>query len=111
VSEDDRIPGYGPRKAALRRQVAAAGPEALMIFAADKVSKVRELRTAISLADRRHEQLEPGAIRPRRVAHLKRCLGMLQEQLSGSPLVEQLRDELVRLDCDLRNHAKVKAAA
>ena len=40
-----RIPAYAARKAALRDQVAAAGPDALMVFAADKVSKVRELRT------------------------------------------------------------------
>jgi (p)ppGpp synthase/HD superfamily hydrolase len=44
VTDDDRITSYAKRKAALRRQVAAAGDEALMLFAADKLSKVRELR-------------------------------------------------------------------
>jgi (p)ppGpp synthase/HD superfamily hydrolase len=38
VSEDERIAGYGRRKTALRQQAAAAGPEALTIFTADKVS-------------------------------------------------------------------------
>ena len=38
VSEDERITGYAKRKAALRRQAAAAGDEALMLFAADKLS-------------------------------------------------------------------------
>ena len=44
VSEDERISPYAERKAALRNQAAAAGEEALMLFAADKVSKARELR-------------------------------------------------------------------
>ena len=44
VSEDPAIPTYASRKAALRDQVADAGPDALMVFAADKLSKVRELR-------------------------------------------------------------------
>jgi (p)ppGpp synthase/HD superfamily hydrolase len=44
VTEDDRIGDFAARKAALVEQVAQAGPEAQMVFAADKVSKVRELR-------------------------------------------------------------------
>jgi (p)ppGpp synthase/HD superfamily hydrolase len=36
VSEDETISGYQRRKAALRQQAAAAGPEGLVIFAADK---------------------------------------------------------------------------
>jgi (p)ppGpp synthase/HD superfamily hydrolase len=83
VSEDSRIPTYARRKAALRDQVAAAGPEALMVFAADKVSKLRELSL-------------PGApARPpqRRMRHYRRCLELLERRLN-SPLVEQLRCEL-----------------
>lgn len=84
VSEDRAIPTYSRRKAALREQVAAAGPEALMVFAADKVSKVRELSL-------------PGApARPpqRRLTHYRRCLELLERLLSDSPLVAQLRSEL-----------------
>lgn len=44
VSDDERIAGYARRKAALRRQVAGADEEALTLFAADKLSKLRELR-------------------------------------------------------------------
>ena len=44
VSEDKHINGYTSRKAALREQVASAGEEALVLFAADKLSKSRELR-------------------------------------------------------------------
>src|SRR5437764_5021546 len=46
VSEDTRVRGYARRKAALREQVAAAGADAMTVFAADKVSKARELRLA-----------------------------------------------------------------
>jgi (p)ppGpp synthase/HD superfamily hydrolase len=38
VSEDQRILGYAQRKAAFREQVASAVHEALMVFAADKIS-------------------------------------------------------------------------
>src|SRR5438270_2936883 len=55
VTEDEHLRGYRLRKAALRQQVAGAGHDAVMIFAADKVSKVRELRAAISAAGRRGE--------------------------------------------------------
>jgi (p)ppGpp synthase/HD superfamily hydrolase len=101
VSEDQQIARYGQRKAALRQQVAAAGPEALMIFAADKVSKVRELRSALSTATRRHQRLQASLVRPRRLAHLRHSLGMLEEQLSDSPLVAQLRAELAELSRSL----------
>jgi hypothetical protein len=98
VSEDPRIDGYEERKAALRDRVAAAGPDALMIFAADKISKVRELR----LERRRRSRMSgSGASRfalERRLAHYRRCCRMLAERLPQSPLVEQLRTELRRLD-------------
>ncbi len=44
VSEDERIESYDARKRALREQVQAAGADALMVFAADKISKARELK-------------------------------------------------------------------
>jgi (p)ppGpp synthase/HD superfamily hydrolase len=94
VSDDDRIDGYGKRKAALRRQVAAAGEEALTLFAADKLSKLRELRReAVANLDqgtraRRRE------LRARRLRHYQRSLALLEERLSNSPLVRELRGEL-----------------
>jgi (p)ppGpp synthase/HD superfamily hydrolase len=93
VSDDERIAGYGRRKAALRRQVAAAGEEALTLFAADKLSKLRELR--------RERERGPDGVpslrrerRGRRVRHYQRSLALLEERLSSSRLVEQLREEL-----------------
>jgi hypothetical protein len=54
--------------------VQAAGDEALMVFAADKVSKAR-----------------------RKLAHYRHCAQLLEERLADSPLVESLRRELAQL--------------
>lgn len=98
VSDDERIDGYGKRKAALRRQVASAGEEALSLFAADKLSKLRELR--------RETVVDPDAagmsrrvreLRARRLRHYQRSLALLEERLPASPLVRALRDELAAL--------------
>jgi hypothetical protein len=56
VSEDEHISGYIERKGALRHQVAEAGEEALMLFAADKNYKhclelLRELLPESPLVD------------------------------------------------------------
>jgi (p)ppGpp synthase/HD superfamily hydrolase len=90
VTDDARIEGYAARKAALRHQVAGAGTQALTVFAADKLSKLRELRRATAG--------DPGGrirgSRARRLRHYQRSLALLQERLPESPLVLDLRDEL-----------------
>ena len=91
VSEDERIHGYAARKAALRRQAARGGDEALMVFAADKISKARELRLRPPASDAFHSP-----IRDRRIVHYRRCLELLEDRLADSPLVAQFRDELGR---------------
>lgn len=98
VSDDDRITSYAKRKAALRRQVASAGKEALLLFAADKLSKLRELRREIV---RDLNATDPPArtrdVRARRLRHYQRSLALLEERLSTSSLVHELRLELDRL--------------
>jgi HD domain len=95
VSDDDRIDGYGKRKAALRRQVASAGEEALTLFAADKLSKLRELRReAAGSADDGPAPARRRELRARRLRHYQRSLALLEERLPDSPLVRDLRDEL-----------------
>jgi len=90
VTEDEHIHGYAARKAALRSQAEAAGRDAMLVFAADKVSKVRELPV---------ERPGSGAqtvsrTRKRRLIHYRGCLEMLERHLADSPLVVQLRAEL-----------------
>jgi hypothetical protein len=94
VSEDQRIAGYAARKAALRNQVANAGEEALMLFAADKISKVRELSLEDGGSGAGPRVSGKSRLRKRRLAHYQRCLALLQERLPDSPLVTQLGAEL-----------------
>jgi (p)ppGpp synthase/HD superfamily hydrolase len=87
VSDDPTIDDPVERKAALRRQVAEAGERAAVVFAADKVSKARELRVRMSrggFQDRDRAKLE----------HYEASLEMLTDLLSGHQLVDQLRMEL-----------------
>lgn len=90
VSEDPSIEDDGERKAALRSQVARAGDEAVAIFAADKISKVRELRL-----QRSRGRFDPAS--RAKLAHYEASLEMLAEQMPGHELVEQLRMELEAL--------------
>jgi (p)ppGpp synthase/HD superfamily hydrolase len=89
VTEDDRIGDYDARKAALLEQVAQAGPEAQMVFAADKVSKVRELRLHALNA-------RSGATRSyaRYLTYYRDCLRVLETRMPSSRLVSMLRREL-----------------
>ena len=95
VSEDPEIPTYARRKAALRDQVAGAGRDALMVFAADKISKVRELELRQASAK----------VPQRRLTHYRRCLELLERLLADSPLVVQLRSEFDRVTAGTRQRA------
>jgi (p)ppGpp synthase/HD superfamily hydrolase len=45
MTEDPTIEDFQERKAGLRQQIADFGPDATAVYAADKVAKVRELRS------------------------------------------------------------------
>ncbi len=87
VSDDPSIEDAEERKGALRRQVAGAGERAAAIFAADKVSKARELRLRVSRG-------ELGEADRAKIEHYEQSLEMLAEIIPGHDLVEQLRLEL-----------------
>jgi hypothetical protein len=87
VSDDPSIENADEQKAALRRQVAEAGEYAGAIFAADKISRVRELRLRLSqggLGEGDRSKLD----------HYRASLEMLSGLLPGHDLLEQLRAEL-----------------
>jgi (p)ppGpp synthase/HD superfamily hydrolase len=88
VSDDDSIEDDTRRKAALRQQVAQAGESAAVIFAADKVSKARELRIRV----RRRGRFGRGD--RSKVEHYEASLEMLRRKLPEHPLVDQLATEL-----------------
>jgi len=90
LSDDPSIEDPQERHAALRLQVAEAGPTAAAVFAADKVSKARELRLKASrgeLGDDERMKLE----------HYEQSLDMLVTTMPRHELVEQLRLELESL--------------
>jgi (p)ppGpp synthase/HD superfamily hydrolase len=87
VSDDPSIEDDAERKAALREQVAHAGERAAAVFAADKVSKARELR--LSAGHRRFQRKDET-----RIEHYNASLEMLDELMPGHPLVDRLRAEL-----------------
>lgn len=87
VSDDPSIEDDAERKAALRLQVAQAGPRAAVVFAADKVSKARELRRLASRGP-----LADGA--GLKIQHYRESLDMLEELIPGHDLVRRLRVEL-----------------
>jgi hypothetical protein len=60
-----------------------------MLFCADKLSKLRELRLE-TIGD----QSERREVRARRLRHYQRALALLEERLPHSPLVRELRHEL-----------------
>jgi (p)ppGpp synthase/HD superfamily hydrolase len=91
VSDDPSIPDEEARKDGVREQVRRAGGYAAAIYAADKVSKVRELRTllALGITDEEAEL---------RLERYRRSLRMLEGTIRGSRLVKLLRFELEALD-------------
>jgi (p)ppGpp synthase/HD superfamily hydrolase len=104
VSEDELIADFAARKAALRDQVAAAGKDALFLSAADKISKVRELRIAAQHGG------GTDATRARRLEHYERCLELLSDLQPQAPLVQRLRVELDELRSETARPARSIAA-
>jgi (p)ppGpp synthase/HD superfamily hydrolase len=90
VTDDPTIEDDAERKAALRRQVADAGECAAVVFAADKVSKAREMRVRVSRG--RFERADCG-----RFEHYEASLEMLSDLIPGHVLVDQLRMEVEAL--------------
>jgi hypothetical protein len=94
VSENPAVRDPVERKARLRRQVAAAGAEAAAIFAADKLSKVREIRIRAA----GDVGLTSDAAVRRRLDHYIASRRMLEQELGGHPVVKALAFELEALE-------------
>lgn len=95
---------YRQRKRVLREQVRLAGEDAALLFAADKISKVREL-AGQNGRDRARFDISARASRARshieryqrmRLEHYRESLTMLQSVTPRHPLVKQLAVELDR---------------
>ncbi|HEX8084245.1 MAG TPA: HD domain-containing protein [Solirubrobacteraceae bacterium] len=90
LSDDETIEDYAEQKAALRERVEAAGEDAAAIFAADKVTKARELRATLT----RNPSAADDPQVQRRLEHYEASLEMLERALPDHALQRQLRFEL-----------------
>jgi (p)ppGpp synthase/HD superfamily hydrolase len=93
VSENPAVADPVERKARLRQQVAAAGAEAAAVFAADKLSKVREIRIRAAWDA---GFTEDAALR-RKLGHYIASRVMLEQELGDHPVVKALAFELEAL--------------
>ena len=91
VSDDPSIEDVERRKDDARERVRRAGGSAPVVYAADKISKVRELRSLI------HAGLERSDAEVKLDRH-RRSLDMLETAIPGSRLVEVLRFEIEALE-------------
>jgi (p)ppGpp synthase/HD superfamily hydrolase len=90
LSDDPTITDQDVRRDDVRARAREAGGDALVIYAADKVSKVRELRALIAGG------LDPKEAESKR-SHYAKCLAMLEETAPDDRLVELLRFEMETL--------------
>jgi hypothetical protein len=102
VSDDASIDSYRDRKQVLREQVRRAGDDAAVVFAADKIAKVRELPDLVR-RDRARFDSTPQGDRARRqldqdhqmrLEHYRESLTMLQRVAAGHPLTLRTRRAL-----------------
>jgi (p)ppGpp synthase/HD superfamily hydrolase len=91
VSDDPSIPEEEARKQELLERVQGKGDYAQQVYAADKVSKVREIRFLIS-QDVSQEEVA------KRLRRHRKSMQMLERELPGNRLVELLRFELESLE-------------
>ena len=80
---------YAARKARLRDVVARADEEAAAVYAADKITRARELRLELVRGAR--------GVDPDKLDHYWWSLELLEDRLGSHPLVRQLRFELEAL--------------
>jgi hypothetical protein len=91
LSDDPSIADEERRRADLRERVRRAGGFAPAVFAADKVSKVREVRARLAVEP-------PTAETDGKLRHYRASLEMLESIMPESRLVELLRFELEALE-------------
>jgi (p)ppGpp synthase/HD superfamily hydrolase len=90
VSDDPAIENDDERKHELLERVRRTGGYAAVVYAADKVSKVREIRMELAAGAPR-AKVEP------RLRRHRASLEMLEQTIPGSRLVETLRFEIEAL--------------
>ena len=98
LTEDDRIDDWVDRKNALRRQVERSGARAAAIFAADKLSNLRELRRVYEIRGEGAIDLHKAPSLDLRIAAWADDLEMITRVIADLQLAEDLRLELRGLE-------------
>jgi (p)ppGpp synthase/HD superfamily hydrolase len=97
LTEDMEIIGYEQRKDELRQLVAEAGPDAWMVFTADKLANVEVLRKAYAIEGEDVDEDLPIELN-RKILVWEDDLEMLFAETSeGTPLVDRFANEMVGL--------------
>jgi hypothetical protein len=96
LTEDESIESFTERKAALREQVESAGPDALAIFAADKLSDIHGLLMGIELHDDAIEA-RMGTTVGGMAGHYRVSVELIEGGAPESAFIPALRRELDRL--------------
>lgn len=99
LTEDETIPSYEERKEEHRWRVAKAGPAAMAIFAADKLTNVAMLREAYALIGEGVSD-ELAVSLDLKIYIWEADLEMLFDEAPEMPLTEELADEMVGLWAD-----------
>lgn len=108
LTENPGISDYHARKAELRERIAAAGPPAAALFAADKLASVRQLRAAVRArgAGPATEGMDPPL--DAKLAHYAQTLRLLERDHPRLPFLTELRAALEALAAE--THAGAGAA-
>jgi (p)ppGpp synthase/HD superfamily hydrolase len=113
VTDHACLGSYRQRKQVLREQVRRAGDDAALLFAANKIAKIRELPDQIRRDRARFGETARG-LRARahleryqqvRLEHYQESLVMLQGVAPRHPLVRRLADELENFPIAIRRDA------
>lgn len=97
LTEDDSIEPYEERKEEHRRRVAGSGPDAVAIFAADKLTNVAMLRETFALIGEQGVNDELAVPLDLKVYVWESDLEMLFDEAAEMSLTEELADEMVGL--------------
>jgi (p)ppGpp synthase/HD superfamily hydrolase len=95
MTEDGTIADYGARKLEHRQRARDAGPDAALLFVADKLSNARRMRRG---------QKDPD---PKKLAHYRATLDTMRAAYPELPLLPELEEELAARELTIRSSAQV----
>ncbi len=93
LTEDRSLASFAERKQALRDQVSAAGPRAIAVFAADKLSDIRGLKRGIETS-RASIEARMGTTIAAMAGHYRESVLMIDASDPASCFIPALRREL-----------------